>query len=1136
MTVLGIVGIAQMVSVQAWIRKAVNQTKQNEQASLFEQIFTVISLILYLDAMFGVMFADFSATVTRLLFLGSYAIVTGILLTRYRNRLLALLPRSGSLWIVALLPVLSTLWSDYPAVAFPRGLAVFQASLFGLYLGLRFSLPALLNLLGYILMGLLGGSLLALAGLSWWEGDAGVFANTDAFGLRMVLGAIVFLLLALESRMWRRRAWFLFVVSIVCAFLSGSAAARECAVVVLVSIPAIALPRWRNGPILTVFFYSISILSGCILFALVENAESLQGVLKLDSLFSSAIAAELEVVSAIQNRFLVGYGYESFWVGSVDGPSESLSQLASVAADTHLHSGILESMLNVGFLGTLCACICLWSALLYYFQAVRIRGSVFYFFPILFFCLFLFSNFTEYSFYARNNIFWVLFVSVLTLVADRSSRQTYSQTLLASARSQHRYNSGASLGTSPTSETGEEATASDATPVTLAATVTPQERTNADLGIPNFSGSTSSGPPSAAVLSLDSPDPNLSDFARTGQAGNEPAARELDALEPDNFDEFPLEVEEDWMSEMAPGGELQNVNDSASKDEFSQPATEVVPLASPEPIEGEAIEGGPAIDGATDSLRGEDDTIPNEASMSEIEPAEEFASTVAFPMEKGLKAASDWNADGSLTSSSDLAGSDLDFDDVSAVVSVGEVAADASVDFNSSLDSDSDIDSDSDAGLSIPELVPTPDLDTSAGGETAASPSVETSPDTEIGHTEVWLESKPTLNPAGTDIDEISEADTEPALQEQSDLELQADLVSEVVRDTDAQPTVVLSNSNAEATLQVRTGSNVSELLLATHWLDTLEPDWIGEERPSVEENDLQATRPPANDTGARPSSKFQVPTLLVNESLLKVHNLEFEVDSSAPLFRRLEAAELMNVAQLASVQTLWQQEGGQIATILQQETGLGMATLNFFSDSLWSRHLARRKRIGEYLQEAELVSAHEVQSTIDTLQGKQQSIPLGVALAEQGIIRQTTADYFARSLVQRARPASDTDSPETKSPQIPKNIELTATRGGCSVCVVMLWGRLERRPRKQLRQSLFDAAELYSPNVLIDMTLVTSVDMPSLRAIVAAANRCRTLRGQLCLCGISTDVQLFLQNQSTQLGLRSFPNRFIAIENFPIL
>ncbi|MEM9537405.1 MAG: STAS domain-containing protein [Cyanobacteria bacterium P01_E01_bin.45] len=1219
-----------MVSVQAWICKAVSRAKQDERASLFEQIFAVVSLILYLDAMFGVMFGGFSASVTKLLFLGSYAIVTGLLLTRYRERLRALLPHGGAIWVVALLPVLSTLWSDYPAVTFPRGLAVLQASLFGLYLGLRFSLPALLHLLGYTLMGLLGASLLALAGLSWWGDDAGVFANTNAFGLRMVLGAIVFLLLALESRMWRRRAWFLlFAVSIVCAFLSGSVAARECATVVLVSIPAIAIPRWRDGPVLTAFLYLISILFGCIVFALVENAESLLGVLKLDSPFSGAIAAEPEVIAAIEHQFLVGYGYENFWVGSLDSPSETLSQLARAAADMHLHSGILESMLNVGFFGTLCVCVCLWSALLNFFKAVRIKRSAFHFFPILFFCLFLFSNFTEYSFYGRNTIFWVLFVSVLTLAADRSSHRSGSQTLLSSVRSQPRYNTGGSLGPSPTTERWGEA--DSPTPSAATDTAAPQDRSGADLTIPIFAGLTASGPPTANVPGLDSPDTNVPDLDSTGQGGNESADRDLDTSEPDDSDAFELEGVEDRALEVAPGGELPNVDGTASEDEFYVPETELVPLSTHEAMADEAMADERVTDElivdepvemVTDRLQEEGDTIPNEASMSEIEADEESASTLALPqdayealvtaylssdstdsgptdvdsvselaeddslvtenegansgpqLEMGaayseadettepsaasddsrlsevvseidsladidsvstlesspaidtdLEADSDLNTDDSLDSSSGLDGATLELDEVSAAILGVGSAVDASVDFNSSLDSELD------AGSSTSDSDTTPDLDPAANEDKVPGPSVETSPNSETSP-----DIEPVLDLANVVSDEISEADTEPAVQVQPDLELWTDLVSEVVSGTDAQSRVTSSDSEAEETQWAQAGSNVRELLLATHWLNTLDPDWIGEEETSADETDSQATRSPEDESSDRSTPKLSVPTLLVNESLLKVHDLKFEVDSSAPLFRRLEAAELMNAAQLASVQTLWQQDGGQIATILQQETGLGMTTLNFFSDSLWSRHLARRKRIGEYLQEAELVSAREVQSTLNILLQEQKSIPLGVALAEQGLIRQTTADYFARSLVQRARSISEADSPETKSLQIPKNIELAATRGGCSVCVVTLWGRLERRPRKQLRQSLFDAAELYSPNVLVDMSLVTSVDMPSLRAIVAAANRCRALRGQLCLCGISADVQLFLRNQSTQLGLKSFPNRRIAIEYFPIL
>ena len=1167
-----------MVSaVRAWIQDTVDRAKRNTNAEYLEKGFVIFSLFLYCDAVFDIAFGDASAIITRPLFLASYTIATGLLLVRYRDRLMTLLPKGGLVWGLLLLPVVSILWSDYPAVTFPAGLAVMQAGLFGTYLGLRFSLKELLHLLAYTFLGLLGLSLLFTIGVPGLSTNLdsegmvrGVFEDANAFGLRMALGAIVFLILALDKSTQRRRASaILCVVSVACVLLSRSASAREYLVVVLAAIPAIAMThrQKQKKSFVPAFMYFMSLMFGGILWALAKNTGSVVEAFHLDSLLTGSIDVEPSIIAAIKQHFWVGYGYAGFWVDGVDSSSDNLSELANVATDPHLHSGLLEALLNLGFLGVVCACVCLWTATLHAFIALRKNHSPYFFFPVLVFSLFLFSNFSEHSFYAYRNIFWMLFVSMQVLaIASNQSQGSLQELSYVSRQLPDRQfsNPAGAIGMAGENISAPRAPnpAGDELVDTLdndAADESAPLENDIDGLSPQLSGANDTADlesPAAASLSDSSPGDRETAILETSNS-NDRLATLIDEsniidepLAPHAGPEFSSETEEQPFTS-APTDDPPSLRSEADDiatarqpdgvgnasipsqgdrelDLESQPTSTPLELAddsstsvADSPQLGDTLFDSNLLDTEDELYSPPTKRVPPD-STDDTNPALIEPSAVDKRPQENDRSQAEPAVDSLTTESTDESlGGDPEQE--------SEQGSNQEIDPEKGTEPPPDNASISE-GETEPDLELWTDLATALEGSSIASsaPDPELEP---LAYLEVDTEPDPSS--------ELMEAsDTEPDVE--PDLAVWTEFVSELDRGSDESfDTDREVSSDTDSTGQsdgVKAAASVRELLFATHWLNTLDPDWI-------EESDADATSEsdsPVEDSpqpSDRPTSpKPSVPTVLMNESMLRVHDLKFEVDSNAPIFKRLEAAELMNAAQLASVQTLWQQQGGRIATILQQETGLGITTLNFFSDTLWSRHLSQRKRIGEYLQEAELVTARDVQFTLDTLQQQQKTVPLGVALAERGLIRQTTADYFARSLVQRARTKQAPDPSVTQPLPLPSNVELAETPGGYPVCVVTLWGRLERRPHHQLRHSLFHAAEQFSPNVLVDMRLVTSVNASALGAIVAAANRCRVLRGQLCLCSLTPEVQSYLRNQSKQLGLKSFPNRRIAIEYFPIM
>ena len=323
----------------------------------------------------------------------------------------------------------------------------------------------------------------------------------------------------------------------------------------------------------------------------------------------------------------------------------------------------------------------------------------------------------------------------------------------------------------------------------------------------------------------------------------------------------------------------------------------------------------------------------------------------------------------------------------------------------------------------------------------------------------------------------------------------------------------------------------LQELVLSSDPLDEVTSQSIRDLASSARITQQEVSEP--RSSLQQTNANIQIPVFPDNNAFLRVSNLELVVNPNASIIKRLEAAELIDSAQVASVQTTWKQEGGLVADLLLRKTGLKVSTLNFFSDPVWKEHLSKRKRIGEYLQEAQLVTKHDVQTTLDRLKKQPYKLPLGVALAKRGLIRQTTADYLARSLVQRSQRVQPQNNGTAGEVIHLLSKELVETPEGYLICVVTLWGRLESKPTHQIRQNLLQTAKLHSPNILLDMTLVKSIDMASIGAIISAANMCRALRGQLCICGLSEEVKAFLLHRSLRLGIKSYPDRRMAIAQF---
>jgi exopolysaccharide production protein ExoQ len=359
----------------------------------------------------------------RLSFLVVYAISAILLVTRHAAWALPL--RAPALAAVLAFPLISILWSVDRGETLERAVAVLGSSLFGAYLGWRFTLGRIIFLLAVAMTIAVGLSLVAIfvvptigiTGSGRWAGTwSGVHFHKNGLGGAAALACLLIGYAITDARgRWR----VAFIGTFLCALvlLVGSRSTTSLLAVLAVG----ALAAWMRYlqlrptqvPVLTVLVISAvgvaAILAGT---DLVERV--LAGLGKRPDL--SRFPLWRIVWPFIEQRFWLGYGHEAFW--QPDSPRVRLIEARLYYTPFYSHNGLLETWLNgglvlVGLVVALLVTIAAKSLAI----MVRWRTLVMSSFPLAFCVFFLLVNFTESSVLARNELVWALLVALAAFLA-----------------------------------------------------------------------------------------------------------------------------------------------------------------------------------------------------------------------------------------------------------------------------------------------------------------------------------------------------------------------------------------------------------------------------------------------------------------------------------------------------------------------------------------------------------------------------------------------------------------------------------------------------------------------------------------------------------------------------------------------
>jgi exopolysaccharide production protein ExoQ len=364
------------------------------------------------------------------LFLAIYFITFCLLLLRWK-KVIPIVLKSQLIWLFFGLIIISFFWSYSPELTKVRIVAMIGTMLFSLYLASRHTLKEQLQLLGWIFgITIISSTILAIflpkyglmggVHLGAWRG---IFNHKNGFGRIMVIGVIVFCLLALSVKKRRWIFWTLTGASLMLIVLSRSSSSLVNLVILINLLAILPILRW-NYIFMVPALIGISSV-GIILYSIAtNNAEQIVGAFGKNLTLTGRTDFWPLVLDKIAASPWVGYGFGAFWQG-LDGPSAYVWNASAFKAPNS-HNGYLDLCLDLGLIGFFIYGTIFSTAFYKALMYIRATGKPDSFWPILLLSYVVLSNLTESSLVIQNNFLWVIQLSICFSLSTKQSTKITS--------------------------------------------------------------------------------------------------------------------------------------------------------------------------------------------------------------------------------------------------------------------------------------------------------------------------------------------------------------------------------------------------------------------------------------------------------------------------------------------------------------------------------------------------------------------------------------------------------------------------------------------------------------------------------------------------------------------------------------
>jgi len=407
----------------------------------FERVFVVISLLHYsggplanlLDG--GASEGDLSVgtpdfALIQLLFFVNYLISFFLIFARWK-KVFYIIKKERYIVVLLAISLFSVLWSDAPKTTAVRNVALIGSTAFGVYLATRYSLKEQLQLLA-LTFGIANVmSILFIGGLpkygimsglhaGKWRG---IYTHKNVLGKLMILSGVIFLLTAMNERKHKLLLWGGFALSILLLVMTKSSSAQIDFVTIILIYFILRTLRLNS----LLLFPTVFIIATAGEFSYVwlnENADTLLASMGKDSNLTGRGPLWEAVKVKIWQRPWLGYGFSGFW----GGWENECADVWRVTGWTppNAHNGLLDIWIDLGLVGLstflVGFVVNLWQGLLWIRTSVMAEG----FWPILCMIYFWLSNQTESSLLRQNEIYWLLYVTVIVsmLVPPELSKES----------------------------------------------------------------------------------------------------------------------------------------------------------------------------------------------------------------------------------------------------------------------------------------------------------------------------------------------------------------------------------------------------------------------------------------------------------------------------------------------------------------------------------------------------------------------------------------------------------------------------------------------------------------------------------------------------------------------------------------
>jgi O-antigen ligase len=320
-------------------------------------------------------------------------------------------------WLLLFWTCMSVVWSGAAWVTTRQVIALCGTTLFSVYLVNNLEIQKYIKLLAVSLLVINISSYLVIVflpdiGIGHVVSDEwkGIFSHKNHLGKAVSLSIPVFsyLILTVKKGKW---IWLLGLFSSVGLLIgSQSTAALIISLFIMMVVMIFYLAKKIPALLWATVLGSIIFLT---LIPLPSTGQILEYFGKDETLTGRTPLWKFCVFMA-QKKPLLGYGYGAFWLGA-EGPSAQVWMDVNMGINSnHCHNGFLDVALGVGGIGFFILFITYWTAIKRSskFLFSRMLGFQYSIYLILLLWI-LPYNISEQALLYRNNIFWVLFSSVV---------------------------------------------------------------------------------------------------------------------------------------------------------------------------------------------------------------------------------------------------------------------------------------------------------------------------------------------------------------------------------------------------------------------------------------------------------------------------------------------------------------------------------------------------------------------------------------------------------------------------------------------------------------------------------------------------------------------------------------------------